>query len=52
MVATTPRNAIAAAMFLGDYESSRYCPTGLSNSDNLAALIGAAADAGCVFDRQ
>jgi hypothetical protein len=51
-IATTPRNAITAALFLGDDETARYCPSGLSSTygHNLAALIAAAAAQGCDFD--
>ena len=42
-------DAIKAAEFLGDEITGRYCPTGLSNSDNLSALIEAAQKAGCDF---
>jgi hypothetical protein len=47
----TPRNAITAALFLGDNETLRYAPTGLSNaSADLAGLIAAAEAQGCEFD--
>jgi hypothetical protein len=49
-VNVTARNAITAATFLGDEETMRYAPTGLSNSSNLEALIAAAQVRGCQFD--
>ncbi|HEY7825018.1 MAG TPA: hypothetical protein VIG24_19415 [Acidimicrobiia bacterium] len=37
----TPRTCIAAAMFLGDNETARYCPTGIGNAGTaqLEALV-------------
>ena len=49
-VNVTARNAITAATFLGDEETMRYAPTGLSNSSNLEALIAAAEVRGCTFE--
>lgn len=37
----TPRTCIAAAMFLGDNATARYCPTGIGNAGTaqLEALV-------------